>query len=327
MKNLNLDKFQRILQMFEKKKIMVAGDLMLDKYIIGSVDRISPEAPVPIISVKNERFVPGGAANVALNLTKMKAYASLAGQIGNDIPGKNIINLLSKNNISTNAVITSNSKKTIEKVRVVAHNQQLLRIDYEDSGYLTEKEAQAIFYNLKSKSPDAFIISDYAKGTLTGKLIKDIISHGNKLNIPVVIDPKPQHKEFYKNCWLLKPNRKEAQQMTGIKINSLGDLEKCGWKLASDCNCRVIITLGEEGMAVFNPGDDIHIIPTRAQEVYDVSGAGDTVVAALTLALCCGASLVEAAEIANIAAGIKVAKMGTYPVELKEINNFLKKYI
>lgn len=300
---------------------------MLDKYIIGNVDRISPEAPVPVLSVKKEKAVPGGAANVALNLIKMQAKTSIAGHTGNDEAGKLICDLLQKENIDTDAIISSGSKDTIQKVRIVGHSQQLLRIDYESISYLAEKETEQIMQKIDKVKPSAFIISDYAKGTLSGTLIKDIISYSNELSIPVVIDPKPLHKEYYKNCWLLKPNRKEAQEMTGIAINSPESLEKCGWKLTEDCNCKVIITLGEGGMAIFNPGEEIHIIPTRAQEVYDVSGAGDTVVSALTLAICSGATLIEAAEIANIAAGIKVAKVGTYPVELEEMQDFLQKYI
>lgn len=300
---------------------------MLDRYIIGDVERISPEAPVPVLSVKKERSVPGGAANVALNLIKMNARSSIAGLTGNDSAGKKILSMLSDQGIVNDAVIKSTKKTTIEKVRIIGQSQQLIRIDYEDTGYIDHLEADNILQKLRSVTPDAFIISDYAKGTLTGTLIKEIIALGNKRGIPVIIDPKPVHKEYYKNCWLMKPNKKEAQQMSGIRINKPEDIERCGWKLVEDCNCRVIITLGEAGMAIFNPGEEVHIIPTRAQEVYDVSGAGDTVASALTLAICSGASLIEAAELANIAAGIKVAKIGTYPVELNEIEAFLEKHI
>lgn len=326
MKKLNIDRFLKILNNFKQQEIMVAGDLMLDRYIYGRVERISPEAPVPVINAREEKSVPGGAANVALNLVRMQAITSLAGFVGNDQAGADLIKQLLEHRINSDCIHHYSSKGTIQKVRVIGHNQQLLRIDYEDTNYVEAPSAALLYNSLNSRHYDALILSDYAKGSLTPDFITRIIAEYGRKNIPVIVDPKPWHKEYYKNCFLMKPNRKEAEEMTGIKITDNASLQNCGWQLTRDCACKVMISLGEEGMAVFDPGEEVHLIPTRAREVYDVSGAGDTVVAAITLALCAGASMIEAAELANIAAGIKVAKTGTHPVGLEEIIDYLENH-
>ena len=325
MKNLNLSSIIKIIEKFDQQKVIVVGDLMLDRYILGRVERISPEAPVPIVNVTGEKSVPGGAANVALNLVKMKADSIIGGIIGQDPDGDELIDQLIKQNVNTALIIQSNNRSTIKKVRINGHHQNLLRIDYEDIYDASPDESKQLFDKLTALNNSSYlIISDYAKGSITPALIEDIILWASQNSIKVIIDPKPVHQKSYKNCYLLTPNKKEAQEMTGIKITDLVSLQKCGEKLMEDNCCQVVITLGEEGMAVFDEDAQAHMIPTRAREVYDVSGAGDTVVAALTLSLCTGATLKEAAEIANIAAGIKVSKTGTHPVSRDEIYNFLK---
>jgi len=325
MKNINLSSIIKILDKFDQQKIIVIGDLMLDHYILGKVERISPEAPVPIVNVTSEMSVPGGAGNVALNLVKMKADSIIGGIIGLDSDGDELIAQLIKQGVNTEMLIQSNNRSTIKKVRINGYHQNLLRIDYEDIFDASQDESKQLLDRFTKLNKSSYvIISDYAKGSITPALIEDIILWAKHNSIKVIIDPKPVHQKSYKNCYLLTPNKKEAQEMTGIKINDHDSLQKCGKKLMEDNFCQVVITLGEEGMAVFDKDAQVHIIPTRAREVYDVSGAGDTVVAALTLSLCAGATLIEAAEIANIAAGIKVSKTGTHPVSRDEIYNFLK---
>ena len=325
MKNINLSSIIKIIDKFDQQKVIVVGDLMLDRYILGRVERISPEAPVPIVNVTGEKSVPGGAANVALNVVKMNADSIIGGIIGQDPDGDELIDQLIKQNVNTALIIQSNNRSTIKKVRINGHHQNLLRIDYEDIYDASPDESKQLFDKLTALNNSSYlIISDYAKGSITPALIEDIILWASQNSIKVIIDPKPVHQKSYKNCYLLTPNKKEAQEMTGIKITDLVSLQKCGEKLMEDNCCQVVITLGEEGMAVFDEDAQAHMIPTRAREVYDVSGAGDTVVAALTLSLCTGATLKEAAEIANIAAGIKVSKTGTHPVSRDEIYNFLK---
>ncbi len=325
MKNLDMANIFKVLEMFDQQLITVIGDLMLDRYIFGKVERISPEAPVPIVNVTREYSVPGGAANVALNLVKMQAKSILGGIIGTDADGDELIRQLADHKIPTDLIKRIPEKSTIRKVRIIGHNQNLLRIDYEDSTYLEKRYDIEFLEEAITRIQSRYlIISDYAKGSLTPKFLMGIINWAAGKNIKVIVDPKPKHKEYYKNCYLITPNKKEAQEMTGIEITDEESLRQCGMKLMKELGCEVVITLGEEGMAVFGMENGMHKIPTRAREVYDVSGAGDTVVAALTLSLSSGSTLVEAAEIANCAAGIKVSKMGTHPVSQEEIINFLK---
>jgi D-glycero-beta-D-manno-heptose-7-phosphate kinase len=325
MKNLVMASIFKVLEKFDQQEITVVGDLMLDRYIFGEVHRISPEAPVPIVNVKEEKSVPGGAANVALNLVKMQAKSILGGIIGKDADGDELIIQLKQHDVTTDNIIQSPQRSTIKKVRINGHHQNLLRIDYEDVCDASQQDTDQLFQQItKSINSQYIIISDYAKGSITPALIQDIILWASKKGVKVIIDPKPVHQPSYKGCHLMTPNQKEAQEMTGIKIINQKTLEQCGRKLMSDNACQVVITLGEAGMAVFDDQANVYNIPTRAREVYDVSGAGDTVVAAITLSLSAGASLKEAAEIANCAAGIKVSKVGTHPVSWTEINNFLK---
>ncbi len=311
---------KKYLSKFQEKKIIVIGDLMLDKYIFGKVERISPEAPVPIVSVKNEKYVPGGAANAACNVSSLKGSASLFGIVGNDAAKDILFDVTEKKSINTKGIIIDAKKPTIQKIRVLGQNQQLLRIDYEDSEYIDNDANKKLIENIKKLDKiDAIIISDYAKGTITKKFMEEILPHTKKNKILLVIDPKPRHKSFYKGCSLITPNKKEAEEMSGIKIETKEDLEKVGNKLMNDLDCNILITTGEKGMSLFEKNNQVVHIPTLAKEVYDVSGAGDTVIATLSLTLSSGSSLKEAAILANHAAGIKVGKLGTAPVSLAEL--------
>ncbi|MBD3164400.1 D-glycero-beta-D-manno-heptose-7-phosphate kinase [Candidatus Woesearchaeota archaeon] len=311
-----------IINKFKNQNILVIGDLILDKYIFGNVERISPEAPVPVIEVKKEMYVPGGAANAANNVSSLGGRAFLLGIVGEDTSKDILLEEARNKGISTEGIITDPRKPTIQKIRVVGQNQQLLRIDYEDKSYIDNEEK--IIERIKNKEKiGAILISDYAKGTITKKLMKDVLGLAKKKNIILIIDPKPRHKSFYKSCYLITPNKKEAEEMTNMAIKTEEDLEKAGTKLMEELDCNVLITTGERGMSLFEKKNAPIHIPTLAKEVYDVSGAGDTVIATLSLALSSRASLKDAAVLANHAAGIKVGKLGTAPVSAEELKNSL----
>ena len=306
--------------LFPHGKIAVIGDLMLDKYIIGQVERISPEAPIPVVSVRQERWALGGAANVAANISTLAGDAYLFGVLGKDASGETFFSLARQKGIDTEGIHVDAQKTTIQKIRVIGQNQQLLRIDYENTDYIEENISEMFLSQLsKTSKLAAIIVSDYAKGTISGKLMNELKLFSKTNNIKLIIDPKPSHKDFYKDIHLVTPNLKEAQQMSGIVVSSQESLEKCGTKIIEELSCSVVITTGENGMSVFQMNKKPVHIPTKATEVFDVSGAGDTVVAAISMALISGATLTQAAEIANFAAGLKVRKVGTAPVYLDEL--------
>ncbi len=357
--------FLETLSNFSNQKIAVIGDLILDKYIYGEVDRISPEAPVPIVRVMKEKYVPGGAANVAANISTLEGKPYLFGIVGNDRYKNILLQKIEELNISTSGIIIDPNKTTTRKTRIIGLNQQLLRIDNENTDYIESHLEDEFLLKLKEVSNlSAIIVSDYAKGVITKQLILQLIQFSKENNILLIIDPKPKHKDWYTGSTLITPNKKEAQEMSGILIDSEDDFIKSGKELVNQFDSNIIITAGAEGMYVFekglttqpplsnkegkirNSGIDIPLekgeqkgvdqltthnstltthnlsvshIQTVAKEVYDVSGAGDTVIAVLALALSCKASLIDAAILANQAAGIKVGKIGTKPVFLKEL--------
>ena len=315
-----MKQFKKYLDQFKSKRIAVIGDLILDKYIFGDVERISPEAPIPIINVKKESFAPGGAANVAANVSTLSGKAYLLGIVGSDSAREILLDTAHSYNINTDGIITDNDKTTIQKIRVIGQHQQLLRIDYEKTDYIDNEKNSILFKNLKNlKDISAIVISDYAKGTITQNLVEQIKQYAKQNNILLIIDPKPLHKPFYEGAFLITPNKKEAQKMSGIFIEKREDFIKAGQKLILEMNANIVLTAGELGMFVFEKGKEYIHIPTVAKDVFDVSGAGDTVVASLALALSTGTTLSEAAVIANHAAGIKVGKVGTSPVLLAEL--------
>ncbi len=306
------NELSNILNNFKQKNILIIGDIMLDKYIFGNVDRISPEAPVQVVEVKKEDYLPGGAANVANNIAALKANAFIVGIVGNDNEASILLNELKKRNINTEGIIIDNNKPTTQKVRILGQKQQLLRIDYEKRDYLNKETENNMLDFIKKQisNIDAIIISDYAKGVITKDLIKNIKDiASNKI---IIVDPKPKHKDFYKNTTLITPNLKEAKEMA--------ENEK---DLFKELNTPILITKGEKGMSLIEETETTNI-PTKAKEVYDVSGAGDTVVATLALALSSNATLKQAATLANHAAGITVGKVGTSTVNIEEIKRSLE---
>jgi len=310
--SIEVGRVSKLMSKFHKSNILVIGDLILDKFIWGDVTRISPEAPVPVVHVQNESSMPGGAANVSCSISALNGQTSILGIIGNDSDGKLLKKQL-KCFAGVNGLIIDADRPTILKTRIVARHQQLVRVDHEQLGAMREKITFKIIDYIKKNAKlfDAIIIEDYGKGVVIPNLIKEVVLIAKKNNIIVTVDPKEDHFSYYKGVTCLTPNQYEAEKAIGIKILDDKSLFAAGRKFLRKLDCSsVLITRGENGMCLFEKGKKPFQIPTRAQEVFDVSGAGDTVIAAFTLALASGANLQEAAQISNYAAGVVVGKIG-----------------
>jgi len=308
---MSLKRYKEILDEFKRKKILVVGDIILDRYIWGRVNRISPEAPVPIVEVSGENFLLGGAANVSHNIVSLGGKSTIVGIAGNDRPGEILTKLLEQKGIKNCVIYTS--RPTTVKTRVIAHNQQVVRFDREDRGKLDGKNLSELKNKLiyEIQNHDAVIISDYKKGVVSLELVREIIKHAKPRKIFVAVDPKVGHFHLYKDVSLITPNIQEASQASGIEIKDDKTLIKAGKFLLKKIPCdAVLITRGEHGMSLFVNNKVVHV-PTVAKNVYDVTGAGDTVIAVFTLSLVSGATMEEAAVISNHAAGIVVGEVGT----------------
>ncbi len=314
-----------VLERFRGKRIIVLGDCMLDKYIWGEAMRISPEAPVQVIDVQKETYSPGGAANVAMNAAALGAEVFMVGILGNDEARKVLLDSLSQKKISTRGMLIEDEKPTTLKVRIMGKGQQLLRVDYEKRAHAHPKieEKMMEFFSLMIKDIDAIIISDYAKGVITPTLMRHVMELARIWGKIVIVDPKPQHKALYKGATVITPNHAEACQMASVEIHNGDSIEDIGRQLVGELDSSILLTRGEKGMSLFEKDSKTVSIPTQAREVYDVTGAGDTVVATLALALATGADLKDAALLANHAAGIKVGKVGTSTVTAEEISQSL----
>jgi D-beta-D-heptose 7-phosphate kinase/D-beta-D-heptose 1-phosphate adenosyltransferase len=303
---------QRIIKDFRKRKILVIGDIILDHYIWGQVNRISPEAPVPVVEVTRENLLLGGAANVANNIVSLGADAAVIGINGEDIAGEALKSILEQKGVDCNGLFTENRPTTV-KTRVIAHNQQVVRFDREDSKYVDGRILKGILSHIHAilNNYDAVIISDYKKGMITEDLVKGILKKTKSKNMFVAVDPKVGHFDFYKGVSLITPNLMEAALGAGMEIMDDISLTKAGQALLKKLSLKaVLITRGEQGMSLFEKNKVTHI-PTVAQKVYDVTGAGDTVISAFTLAYSSGADMADSAIIANHAAGIVVGEVGT----------------
>ena len=314
---------EEILDNFKNKNILVIGDIMLDKYIYGEVDRISPEAPVQVVNVKKEKYILGGAANVANNTASLGAGTNICGVTGEDEAGNILLACLQEKHINGDMVFRDKTKKTIQKIRVVSQSQQLIRIDYENTVDISKNTEEKIICQLKKKihNYDVIVLSDYAKGTITKEIAEFVIKYSNK---KVIIDPKPKHKEFYKGAYLITPNLKEAVEMTGIYAENEDTISVIGHTLMEEMNSHILITCGAQGMYLFKKDGDFFKLPTKAREVYDVTGAGDTVIATIATAIASGGTMREASYIANYAAGIVVGKAGTATTAVEEIKREIK---
>jgi len=304
-------------------KILVVGDLMIDHYLWGSCERISPEAPVQVVDISKETTVLGGAGNVINNLVALGAEVSVSSVIGDDDNGIELINMLSSIGVDTKNIITQQNRKTSKKSRVIAVSQQILRYDKESKENISEKSAIRIKNSLEKviSAYDMIILSDYGKGVLTDTLSQDIIKLANKHSVRVLVDPKGSDFSKYKGAYLLTPNKKEAILATGIEINSKESLKSALLKLKKECRLNIsLITLSEDGIATYD--DDVKIFPTVAKEVFDVTGAGDTVIASIAFALSAEKTIEETAGFANLAAGVVVGKIGSATVTLSEIEEY-----
>ncbi|MDD3345412.1 MAG: D-glycero-beta-D-manno-heptose-7-phosphate kinase [Candidatus Omnitrophica bacterium] len=338
MKNL-----KKIISKFHKARIMVVGDLILDQYIWGDVDRVSPEAPVPVVCARRRRYVPGGAANVAHNISALGAKVSLCGVLGSrEDPATQMFRReAGKLGIDTKGVIFEEDRKTTLKTRIIAGHQQVVRVDWEDVHAISGRVKKKLtgYFENSIKNFDAVIVEDYGKGLLDRELTRFIIKTAREHGKIVNVDPKENNFDCYKYATCITPNRKEAQNaIRYLKMNDRGnmfriykesllmdsDVVKAGEVILDYLHLdSFLITLGESGMWLFEKGGNKYI-PTVAQEVFDVSGAGDTVISTFTLALCAGASKLEAAHIANFAAGIVVGKLGTAVTDTRELSERIR---
>lgn len=315
-----------LLAAFPSRRILVVGDLMLDHYILGDVHRISPEAPVPVVQATEEKRVAGGAANVAHNLAAAGVRAEVFGTLGDDDAARALAAILAGNHVAAARCPRRAGAPTIVKTRVVARHQQLCRIDHEGPRALYDPLAEPAGGEALAAAvaeADAVIVSDYAKGVVTPALLDRVRELSAARGALLAIDPKPSRKLDLRGAGLITPNRHEALQLAGLPEPALGEpypLEEiCARIHAEFAPKALVVTLGADGMAVSSGGRVEQILPTEAREVFDVSGAGDTVIAFLTAALACGASPVEAARLANLAAGVVVSKMGTATVSPGEL--------
>lgn len=316
--------YSKILKECKKKKILVIGDLILDRYIWGRVNRISPEAPVPVVEVSHESFLLGGAANVAHNIVSLGGHVTVVGIAGNDRGGDIIKKMMEEKGIRCEGIVWG-SRSTTVKTRVIAHNQQVVRFDRENKTKVDGRMLGRVLDYIGSaiSTHDAVIISDYKKGVVSGELMRDILKKSRPKRLFISVDPKVGHFHYYQHVSLITPNVNEASVASGIDIKDEESLMEAGKLLLRKLSCdAVLITRGEHGMSLFRNDTVVHI-PTAAKNVYDVTGAGDTVIAAFTLAHAAGARMEEAAVIANHAAGIVVGEVGTAVVTPEQLRKSL----
>ncbi len=301
-------------------RVMVVGDLMIDHYLWGKTERISPEAPVPVIDVQEESEVLGGAGNVINNLVALGARVYVASVIGDDENGRRLIGMLESLGVDTGAIVTDSMRKTTRKSRVIASHQQVVRFDSETRQEIGKGAEEKITAALERQLPDVdiLLLSDYGKGVLGDTFTQRIIATARKRGIKVLVDPKGRDYSKYRGATLVTPNKKEASEATGIEISDEATLKEAGFRLKEELDLDMaMITLSEEGMAIFD--ESMRKIPTVAKEVYDVTGAGDTVLSTLGYVLACGGQIDEAARIANAAAAVVVGKLGSATATWDEI--------
>ena len=304
-------------------KILVIGDLMIDHYLWGNCERISPEAPVQVVDVRNETTVLGGAGNAINNLNTLGAQVSVSSIIGDDANGDELLSMLRSIGVKTDNVFIEKDRKTSKKSRVIAVSQQVLRYDNETKSDIDSKSVDKILNSLVDtiSSYDMVVLSDYGKGVLTNELCQGVINAAKEASVKVLVDPKGSDFSKYRGAYLLTPNKKEAVLATGIEINDTESLELALLKLKRECDLGLsLITLSEDGIATYD--DKVKVFPTVAKEVFDVTGAGDTVIASIAFALSAGKNIEETAAFANLAAGVVVGKIGSATVTIDEIEEY-----
>ena len=332
--NISQKRASDLLRKFTRRRVLVVGDLMLDRYVYGSVTRISPEAPVPVVKVAKETSMPGGASNVACNIRTLGGRAAVAGMIGKDAAGVELRWLLTHADVNVDCAMMFAGASTIVKERIIAERQQVVRVDFERSAEWSARQSEKFLSMLALElgRADGVVIEDYGKGAVTQAVADLVMATALRRGIPVGLDPKEGHDLHLPGITVATPNRREAFAIAGMidpgaKENPLADkaLRKTGEILMEKWAAKnLAITLGPQGMYLMTRGREPRHVPTRAREVFDVSGAGDTVIAACVTALAAGAEFLESAELANIAAGVVVGKLGTASCTPEELLNHMK---
>jgi len=331
-RDIDIKNILKIINNFKTTRILVVGDVIVDKFVWGDVSRISPEAPVPVVKIKSENTMLGGSGNVAKNITTLGGKAYLVSVVGKDKEASLFESVAKENKININGILTDSGRPTTVKTRVIAHHQQVVRIDKESdeamSKNITDKMVKFIRKNMKNI--DALLIEDYGKGVITPMLLASIVKTARQYKKIITVDPKEDHFSYYKDITAITPNQSEAYYAAGQKYKNEKDVSKIGKIIIKKLNCEIVlITRGEHGMMLTQKGKKQISIPTVAQDVFDVSGAGDTVISVFTMALISGAQPHEAAFISNCAAGIVVGKVGVATVKedelVKRIKEVLKK--
>jgi len=322
MKAEELKKISKLIGRFEDRRVVVLGDLMLDRYIWGRVSRISPEAPVPVVEVSQSTSSLGGAGNVAHNLLSLGAYPILVGVVGDDEEGRWIRGLLAE----SRGIFTDAKRPTTVKTRIIAHHQQVVRVDQEKRRSVSAEVESAMVNFIKNRDFEGLIISDYNKGIVTRPLMSRVLDYARRRRLPVFVDPKVENFRLFSPVTLIAPNHLEVERIVHLPCRTDAEAEEAGRRLMGQVDCRyLIIKRGEQGMSVFERSRKPIHLPTIAREVFDVTGAGDTVLAVSALALLAGASIKEAAVLANTAGGVVVGKIGTATVTPAELRHGLSR--
>ena len=311
-------------------KVLILGDIMLDEYLFGSVTRISPEAPVPVVDVESTNHLLGGAANVAANIRALDDDPLLLGAVGDDVAADQLRGLLSDKGISSDFLVLDRSRRTTIKTRIMAHNQQVVRADRETRHELHEEVEREVFARLEAVADEikAVIISDYGKGMITLPLLQKVVTLCREKGLYLAVDPKETHFHNYRQVSLITPNHHEAGFAYGRRVNNMDDLLAVGHGLLEKLQARaILITRGPDGMSLFRVGHEPTHIPTFARKVYDVTGAGDTVIATFVAAIAAGADEIEASITANAGAGFTVGEVGTASVSRSQLRKELQRNI
>ncbi len=320
-------KLERYIQRFPRAKVLVLGDLILDHYIWGKVHRVSPEAPVPIVHVESESQCLGGAANVYRNVVSLGGQADLCGVIGSDEGGHALLKALGTFRRSRGGVVIDSSRPTTRKTRVIANNQQVVRFDVEERTSLSATAERKVLRYMLSRLPEisCIVVSDYAKGVVTGTLMENLSQAAARHKVPIIVDPKVDHISYYHGVSVITPNHVEAYQAAGVVGHESHPIDQVGQTLRKRLECQaVLITRGEQGMSLYDGENEGWHIPSKAQQVFDVTGAGDTVVSTLALAISTGASMRDAAFLANQSAGVVVGMVGTASVTQEQLKGALR---
>jgi D-beta-D-heptose 7-phosphate kinase/D-beta-D-heptose 1-phosphate adenosyltransferase len=304
---------RRLVAALRGRRVLVVGDAMLDEFVWGRVSRISPEAPVPVVQVTGQSFHLGGAGNVAANVRSLGGACTLVALVGRDAAGTRVRHALEERGIEAR-LVDAGARRTTLKTRIVAHGQQVVRADQEDTGDATRELESQLVAAVRGAlaGAGALVVSDYEKGAVTAGLLRRVLPLARRLGVPVLIDPKPRHFRLYRGASVVTPNQLETEQVTGLRLTGPAELAAAGRRILTALGCRaVLVTRGEHGMSLFERGRAPRHVEATAREVFDVTGAGDSVIATLALAVAARAPLADAATLANAAASVVVGKLGT----------------